>query len=272
LTQDRFWNWLISQSGPVVIGTLFGQAQLGQFYMGSRLAILPTQYLSSIVSTVYFPLLSRSQSDSRAIGQQFIWLLVGIFVAMTALGLFLALNAELVVRVAFGAGWNEAVVVFQVLCLGAGVRASIQICDALNIARADVYALANRRAMAAVAMIVAIYLARNQGLAGAAWAINVGYCLMLVLTVRLANAGLCLGRDDVRPVLVALFTGLLLVGVVDAIAAYGKSLGWVDGMSLFLFVAVANLIVAIPIAVLLSTRFRVLVKRHVGASTPVRGG
>lgn len=65
LTQDRFWNWLSAQTAPFAIGLWFGQAQLGQFYMGSQLAVLPVQYLSTTVSSVFLPIVARALATKR---------------------------------------------------------------------------------------------------------------------------------------------------------------------------------------------------------------
>jgi O-antigen/teichoic acid export membrane protein len=271
LTQDRFWNWLSAQSGPVVIGTLFGQAQLGQFYMASRLAILPAQYLSTVVSAVYFPLMSRLLSDKKLVTEQFLKLFSAVFIAMTAVGLLLAVNADFVVRVALGGGWDEAVVVFQILCLGAGLRSSTQICDALNIALGRVQALANRRALAAIVMFGLIYLVQERGLPGAAWATNVGHGLMLLLTMGLVGGGLRLKAPDLLPCLGPLLAALLLIGLANAIAVYGQQQWMLRGLSLLTFATLINGIAGLVVAMLLSGRFRSLILRRFDSRSRLRG-
>ena len=248
LTQDRFWLWLSAQAAPFLVGRYFGQAQLGQFYLGSQLAVLPAQYISSVVSAVYFPMVSRALTDKVRVGGQFLAMMVGAFLVMTAFGLVLAINAQFVINMIYGDGWSGAAVVFQVLCVGAGIRACTQICDALNIARGDVYALAGRRAISAVIMVVATYAVRQHGLMEAAWAVTVSHGVMLVMTVALAISGLGLGRAAFSMFIPrSSVSGILLVVVNVTLLVSGRN-GMVSGWPLLLASIVANAISLLPIA------------------------
>lgn len=272
LTHDRFWNWVTAQSGPFLIGLLFGQALLGQFYMASRLAVLPAQYLSSIVSAVYFPIMSRQlagQDASRS--GRFFELMAAVFVSLSGFGFLLAANAALVVLAAFGSGWGDAVLVFQILCLGAGIRSCIQISDSFNIAKGSVYALANRRAAAAIATAAGIFLARKAGLEGAAWATIAGQAAMLALTLSLAAGSAGLGRAEIGSVgrNAALATGLL--GLASAAAYIVYKIGVVGQVGVLVLGLVANLLVLAPVAFLMSPRARALAFARLGIQ-PRSGG
>ncbi len=256
LTQDRFWNWASAQTAPFAIGLLFGQAQLGQFYMGSQLAVLPAQYLSSIVSAVYFPILSRTLGDPRLVTRQFLTIMTVGFVVTTAMGVLLAMNAPLIVEIAFGSGWDHAVVVFEILCLGAGIRSCIQICDAVNIARGDVYALANRRAAAAVTMFVGMYAANNFGLAGAAWAIMASHSLMLFLTIGLAVVGVGISMETATPFVRRLGLALGLILMVDIPVLYLREANLVGGIPLLVLTIIVNMVITLPLILVLSELMR----------------
>lgn len=267
LTQDRFWNWTSAQTAPFAIGLLFGQAQLGQFYMGSQLAVLPVQYLATIVSAVYFPLISRSLADKKLVTTQFLSVVASVFVLASAIGMLLAINSDFIVQTAFGSGWNDAVIVFEILCLGAGIRSSIQICDALNIARGDVYALANRRAATAVLLFVGMYVLRSFGLAGAAWAMISSHTLMLALTVGLAVVGLQIRMVLAAPFIWRLGGAFLLILAVDVPGFWLRESGTVDGVPLLAFGVIANVAIALPVALILSDRVRRAVLHRYGRST-----
>ncbi|CAG0938059.1 Teichuronic acid biosynthesis protein TuaB [Gammaproteobacteria bacterium] len=243
LTQDRFWLWLSAQAVPFLIGLFFGQELLGQFYMGNQLAVLPAQHISTVIAGVFFPIMSRSLADAGQASRQFMAVTSTVFVLLSALGWFLAINADLVVHLAFGEGWQQATVVFQVLCLGAGVRAAIQVCDSVNIARGDVYALARRRAMATVVLVAALLTTRFMGLAGATSAMLVGQVAMLAMTVGLAVRGLGIEGSDTRPhtrrILAA--TGLLILA--DLPGAALQVGGRVTGIPLLVVCIITNMFV-----------------------------
>lgn len=264
LTQDRFWNWVSMQTAPFAIGLLFGQGPLGQFYMGSQLAVLPFQYLSTVASTVYFPIVSRSVADGRSAVRPFLMIITSVFVVATGVGLMFALNSDLLVAVVFGPGWDQAVIVFQILCLGAGVRSCIQLCDSLNIARGDVYALANRRAATAVVMLLGMYLAQDLGLAGAAWAVLASHAFMLALTITLAVRGLEVRRADAAPFLRRAVMASLLVAAANLPVWYLRESGHLGGVALLGSTILTNGIVLLPLAMILFDRIRNAVLRRPG--------
>ena len=271
LTQDRFWNWSAAQVVPFAIGYLFGQEKLGQFYVANQLAVLPAQHLSSIVSVVYFPILSRALGENKAIIGQFFSALTTLLVAVTALGLILALNAAFAISIVLGEGWGDAVAPFAVLCLGAGIRSGIQLCDSLNIARGAVYALANRRAITAGVMLAVMYLARDTGLAGAAWGIIIGNSVMLILTVVLAVTGLRVDRVTRWLFLKRTILALGLIVTVDVAVLYLREASNLSGVMLLTVSMAANTILVIPVALILLDRVRLLVRQRAGIHTPRKG-
>lgn len=247
LTQDRFWLWLAAQSAPFLIGRFFGQAQLGQFYMGSQLAVLPAQYISSVVSAVYFPMVSRAMADRARVGFQFIALIVSAFLLMTAFGVVLAINAEFIINAVYGDGWSGAILVFEVLCIGAGFRAGTQICDALNIARGDVYALAGRRMLSAGIMVLAVYVVRKYGLYEVAWAVTVSQATMFVMTIALAVKGLGLHRDSFKPFGLRTILVVVLLVVINSMLLLLRNHGLVGGIPLLALSAIANGVSLLPV-------------------------
>lgn len=262
LTQDRLWNWVSAQTAPFAIGLLFGQAQLGQFYMGSQLAVLPFQYLSTIASTIYLPIASRSVADGREAIRPFLLIITSAFVIASAVGVVFALNSTFIVSAVFGPGWEEAILVFEILCIGAGVRCSIQLCDALNIARGDVYALANRRAATALVMLGGMFAAKGLGLAGAAWAVVASHTLMLALTIALAVVGLGIRRVDVVPDLRRMAGAALLVTAANLPILYLRYNGSAGGLALLGWTVVANAIVALPLTMVLFEGVRTALVRR----------
>ncbi len=251
LTQDRFWLWLAAQSAPFLIGRFFGQAQLGQFYMGSQLAVLPAQYISSVVSAVYFPMVSRAMADRARVGFQFIALIVSAFLLMTAFGVVLAINAEFIINAVYGDGWSGAILVFEVLCIGAGFRAGTKICDALNIARGDVYALAGRRMLSAGIMVLRGAGKRHGLFEAAVWIWcggTVSQATMFSHTmIALAVKGLGLHRDSFKPFGLRTILVVVLLVVINSMLLLLRNHGLVGGIPLLALSAIANGVSLLPV-------------------------
>jgi PST family polysaccharide transporter len=215
LTQDRFWNWVLAQTAPAVVGRTLGSASLGHFSVGMQLGVLPSQHASSVISTVYLPIMSRVQSDYGQLVRIFLPLLVTVCSLMSMLGIVLAINGPLIIRLVLGDGWDEAVIAFQVIALGSGVRAGIQISDALNIARGQVYSLAVCRAISAAFLVAIIMPSMKYGVVGAAYALVAVHSLMFVLTTTIGLRGIVSSLQKwptlrARMVISAVAVGLLL--------------------------------------------------------------
>jgi O-antigen/teichoic acid export membrane protein len=251
MTQFRFWSWSTAQAVPFVIGFMFGQERLGQFYLASQLAILPSQHLASVVSAVYVPILSRSISDLQAAATQLITVLTILFIPVTVIGLLLAVNSEFVINLALGAGWSAAVAPFAILSVGSGIRACLQIADVVNIVRGDVYALANRKAVCMGVMLVCLFVTQSYGLAGAAMSVLAGHTLMFIVTSPLIIVGLQIHRTLLVSFIVrnGLALGLfLLVDIVLwrmlAVDAVSTTTGLVVSLAV-------NIVAMIPVAALM---------------------
>ncbi|MCL4779484.1 MAG: oligosaccharide flippase family protein [Gammaproteobacteria bacterium] len=256
LTQFRFWSWSTAQAVPFAIGLLFGQERLGQFYLASQLAILPSQHLASVVTAVYFPVLSKALADPPVAAAQLGSVFTVLLVPVTAIGLLLAINSELVIELALGGGWSVAVVPFAILCIGAGLRSCLQISDAVNIARGDVYALANRKAICMIVMLVCLFVTQRYGLAGAAMSILVGHTLMLILTIPLIITGLKIERALLAAFAVRNGLALGIVVCVDILLWRILATDVVSAMNGLVLSVAANILISIPIAVFLIDRLR----------------
>ena len=220
ITQDRIWNWLSVQTAPFMIGRFIGQAELGQFYLANQLAILPLQHMATVLSAVYLPVMSRAVGDCRRLTGIFVRLSGLTVVLVITLGLLMFIASDLIVRTVLGPKWMGLVPLFEILCLGAALRACVQMTDALSIARGNVYALANRRAAVTVLLVGMMFVAERFGVAGAAWAIVSSQVAMLVLTIGLARPGLDLSAPDVGLLGRQVLAAVVLIAVANLPLVY----------------------------------------------------
>ena len=251
LTQFRFWSWSTAQAVPFVIGFMFGQERLGQFYLASQLAILPSQHLASVVSAVYVPILSRAISDLQVAAAQVITVLTILFIPVTVIGLLLAVNSELVINLALGSGWSAAVAPFAILSFGAGIRACLQISDVVNIVRGDVYALANRKAICMGVMLVFLFVTQRYGLAGASMSVLVGHTLMFILTIPLIIVGLQIHRALLVSFIVRNGLALGLFLLVDIVLWQLLAVDAVSTTKVLVVSLAVNLVAMIPVVALM---------------------
>ena len=117
-----FWSWLISvigvlrsSSDNLIIGHIFGPAQVGIYSVGAEIAALPSSELVAPLCRAAFGgfAVARREGDNGA--ETFLNLL-GLMALLTVpIGCGLSLVAELIVRLAFGPKWLGAVPLVQML-------------------------------------------------------------------------------------------------------------------------------------------------------------
>jgi len=115
LTASQVMNTLNWRFDYLLIGKLLGQAPLGQYTVGSNLAVLPTREAIQPLTITMFPAFSTLSGDPARLaaayqrGQAFI-----TAVALPA-GIGAALIADPMVRLLMGEKWAPAIFVMQVL-------------------------------------------------------------------------------------------------------------------------------------------------------------
>jgi len=116
-----FLTGLITVAGSsvlrVVISRQLGAAELGLYFLASRLAFLPAEVASEVVGAVTFPLYARLQSDVRKARQTFQSVLTGLSALLFPIcALMIALTPSLVQDV-LGPHWEGTGPVIQILAL-----------------------------------------------------------------------------------------------------------------------------------------------------------
>jgi O-antigen/teichoic acid export membrane protein len=113
VTADAAIRWIITQR--------LGVTELGLFFMAARLAYLPQQLITELVSEVAFPLYSQLQRDSKKAVQAFRTLFLStLALLLPASGLLIVLIPNLV-DVVLGDRWTGATHLMQLMVLVAVV-------------------------------------------------------------------------------------------------------------------------------------------------------
>jgi O-antigen/teichoic acid export membrane protein len=123
----RFGRWIfvIGVLGVVgdaalrwMIATRLGIVELGLFFMAARLAFLPGQLTTELVSEVAFPVYSHLQTDRRKAAAAFRGLLVSVAALLVPACFVFAWLVPALVEHLLGERWQDTVVVMQLLILG----------------------------------------------------------------------------------------------------------------------------------------------------------
>jgi len=109
-----FLEFVNSSLDTIVVGRLAGTRDLGVYTRGLNLTAVPLYYLSTSLSKVLLPSLSRMQDDLARVGQAYASALLyaGLVVAPLAAGLSGA--AREIVAVLLGPGWGDAVPIVRI--------------------------------------------------------------------------------------------------------------------------------------------------------------
>jgi O-antigen/teichoic acid export membrane protein len=132
----------------LVVGKLLGAAPLGAYTLAFHLATIVNQKLVSIVSSVTFPALAAIQGERDRVVDHWFALMRHLSLMSFPLLMMLAVGADDVVAVVYGAKWAAAVLPLRFLCAVGCLRTLTPFCTMVASAqgRADInlkYSLLN---------------------------------------------------------------------------------------------------------------------------------
>ena len=118
-----------------VTGKFYTLSTAGNFERAFTLNNYPLMILTQIIGKVTFPLLSKIQNDKKYLQEIFIKLVRFTFFLSAPLMIILSASAKPLILTLLGEKWNEAIPIFQILCLG-GIFYTLQ---ALNVNTIKIY-------------------------------------------------------------------------------------------------------------------------------------
>ena len=115
---------MYSRADQITIGALLGPSALGIYSVAYNLSMQPFLRINPILTQISFPVFSRISFDSNRILRAYRkGLRVLIFINAPLLLGMLA-TASLIVPIVLGAGWDESVLILQILCIYGLLRSS----------------------------------------------------------------------------------------------------------------------------------------------------
>lgn len=132
---ENFVNYFNTQIDSILIGKLLGVEVLGIYDIAKNLARRPAQIINPIITQITFPLLATMQNDIRGIKSIYLRTINYLASINFPIYIFIAVFAEPLVVVLFGAQWIDAVPILQVLSIYGMIRSTGNPVGALILAR-----------------------------------------------------------------------------------------------------------------------------------------
>jgi PST family polysaccharide transporter len=216
-------NFLNRRADDLLIGAFLGARALGVYSIAYRLLLLLTDVLTRTIDAVAFPLFARVQTQPERMTRGYLMatqvsttVAAPVFLAMAAL-------APDVIPLAFGAQWQAATTVMQILSFIGVLHSSLFFNNTVLLAAGHARRVVGLTAVNAFSNVVAFAIAVHWGIAAVAAAyVILGYLLSplpVLMARRVVRFDL---RDYGRRIAVPFLSGGVMVA---AIALFRATLG-----------------------------------------------
>ncbi len=216
ITAGTILMFIASEAGGAVIGKMLDVAQLGHYSVAFLLANFPPTHVAFVLSNIMFPAYSKIQNDLPVLRKTFAQVtdVIGSLVMPVMAGM--AAAAGTMIGTFYGAGWEDAVDPFRILCIYGGLHAIVTVNGYMfnGIGRPDIgFRIAVLRVVSILVLIVpAIKL---WGTVGAAAAMSFVMVLNLLYGLHQVTKVMGATRMEVlRPLLPATVKSIAAGGAI----------------------------------------------------------
>ena len=176
----RIAFYLYSNADFAVVGNVLGKAALGAYSLGWQLANIPVDRIASLVNRISPTFFARLQHDDPGTRRYLRAFTEGLSLITFPASTALAVEADDLVRVALGAGWDGAVLPLRLLAVYASFRSVTTLFPNVLVARGLASRSMRFNVVAALVMPALFIVAARWGTTGVAAAWIVGYPLVAV--------------------------------------------------------------------------------------------
>lgn len=246
-TLARIGNYFAQEGDNFVVGRWLGADSLGLYGRAYKLAMLPATIVGGALDRVLFPAMARFQHDRAFLWDWFRRGSAGLAIAVYPVSMVALVLAPEIVDVVLGGAWLAMVLPFQLLCLGAPLRAGYKMSDSLARALGAVYRRAYRQAIFAICVIGAAWIGQHWGIAGVAAGVS---CALMVNFMLMTQLSMSLLQGSWRALVVA-HVPATAVAALFAVPAYGVAtlLRWLQLPPLVVLLSVGVCLLAGAIAI-----------------------
>lgn len=127
ITASTILMFVASEAGGAVIGKMLDVTQLGHYSVAFLLANFPPTHVAFVLSNIMFPAYSKIQNDLPMLRKTFAQVngVVASLVLPVMAGM--AAAADTMIYAFYGAGWEDAVDPFRILCIYGAIHAIVTI-------------------------------------------------------------------------------------------------------------------------------------------------
>lgn len=115
---SSFVETIYSNILSLILGKWYSPADLGYYTQARKLEQVPSEAMGSIVSTVSFPVFSSLQNDIEKLRYGVRKNIKSIMYLNVPLMFLLAVIADPLIHLLYGAKWETSIIYFQLLCMG----------------------------------------------------------------------------------------------------------------------------------------------------------
>jgi O-antigen/teichoic acid export membrane protein len=168
---ERMVNFLSANVDYILVGRFLGPSALGSYSVAYQLVVKPVYEFNPILTRVSFPAFAKKQHDDEALARGYAELIKLVGFVVVPLMAAVAALAPLIVPVLFGAKWDQAIPLLQILAVVGIARSLTSPAGDLILAKGRPDVNFKLNAFLLAAMSVAIYLAvTNYDVVAVAWA------------------------------------------------------------------------------------------------------
>ena len=211
VTVSNVMGWLTENVDRLIVNRYWGAAALGEYTAAISLSRAPAGLLMSAAQSVTLPSASRLQDDPERLGRSYLALLSLVVLTSGPLFTLLALHADVLVRLLYGARWPHTGPLFAAFCVSLPFYSALSVSGpvlwAINALRQDLYT----QIFVLVSILLGFYAMRNLPLPWAVWLVPLLFMLRTIVAYLILAARL---RIRLRRGLRAVFGGVALSGLV----------------------------------------------------------
>ncbi len=180
------FNYLARNLDNVIVGRFFGEYWLGQYDRAYRILLLPLRQISTPLTTVAQPLLSRLQNDPQRFARTYYAGLSIVFFLGMPVSAFSFVAADLLVLVLLGTQWLDSVALFKALAPAALLGTTGVATGWVFVPLGQTRRLLRCTAFGGAAVMIGFLVGARWGTIGVAWGYSIS--LLLVRTFQIQYA------------------------------------------------------------------------------------
>lgn len=179
---EKTINYFNSQIDILLIGKLLGTEALGIYSIAKQLVMRPAQLINPTITRVTFPMMAKVQNDIPALKKMYLKTIGYLAWINFPIYMLLALLAPWLVPLLFGAQWNEAIMIVQILSLYAAFRSTGNPIGSLMLARGRANLGFYWNLGLFFFVPIGIYISSHWGLIGVSWGL-----VIIMITLMIPN-------------------------------------------------------------------------------------